>query len=125
MEEEITRYSVSPSGEKFRVPEKKDFEKELKRIKNLVDKARVEKKEIVVVMGLGFVGAVMAAIVADTKDKKGKHSKLVIGCQRPSARSYWKIPMISQGKSPVKAENPEVDQLIRNCVTKSKSSTKF
>jgi len=34
-------------------------------------------------MGLGFVGAVMAAIVADTKDKKGKYSKLVIGCQRP------------------------------------------
>jgi len=43
-------------------------------------------------MGVGFVGAVMAAIVADTVDKKtGKPGKFVIGCQRPSPRSYWKI----------------------------------
>ena len=84
MEKETTQYSVSPSGEKFSVPQKQDFDKEFKRIKDLVAKARKEKKEIVVVMGLGFVGAVMAAIVADTKDKKGKYSKLVIGCQRPS-----------------------------------------
>ena len=35
------------------------------------------------VMGVGFVGAVMAAIIADTVDKKtGKPSKFVIGCQR-------------------------------------------
>ena len=72
-------------------------------------------------MGLGFVGAVMAAIVADTKDKKGKNNKFVIGCQRPSARSYWKIPMINEGVSPVKAEDPEVDELIDRCVLKSKT----
>ena len=72
MEKETTQYSVSPSGEKFNVPQKQDYDKELNQIKDLVAKARKEKKEIVVVMGLGFVGAVMAAIVADTKDKKGK-----------------------------------------------------
>ena len=92
MEKEIIRYSVSPSGEKYSLPLKQDYENELKRIKGLVDKARKEKKEIIVVMGLGFVGAVMAAIVADTTDENGKPSKFVIGCQRASARSYWKIP---------------------------------
>jgi UDP-N-acetyl-D-glucosamine dehydrogenase len=97
MKKESSRYSASPSGEKFMVPEKQDYEKELKRIKELVIRARKDNKEIVVVMGLGFVGAVMAAIVADTKDKKGRHSKFVIGCQRPSVRSYWKIPMITRG----------------------------
>ena len=45
--------------------------------------------EIVVVMGVGFVGAVMAAIVTDTADEKGKPSKFVIGMQRPSIRSFW------------------------------------
>jgi len=119
MDNEVIQYSINPSGEKFRLPEKMDYENELKRIKALVVKARKEKKEIVVVMGLGFVGAVMAAIVADTKDDKGKHTKFVIGCQRPSARSYWKIPMINQGMSPVKAEDPEVEVLIQNCVKKS------
>ena len=118
---EDIRYSVSPSGEKYPIPMKEDFPKELKRIESLVTKARKEKKEIVVVMGLGFVGAVMAAIVADTKDKNGKHSKFVIGCQRPSTRSYWKIPMINEGVSPVKAEDPEVDELIDRCVLQAKT----
>jgi UDP-N-acetyl-D-glucosamine dehydrogenase len=118
---EATRYSISPGGEKYPIPMEQDYAKELKRIESLVNKARKEKKEIVVVMGLGFVGAVMAAIVADTKDKKGKNNKFVIGCQRPSARSYWKIPMINEGVSPVKAEDPEVDELIDRCVLKSKT----
>ena len=76
------------------------------------------------VMGVGFVGAVMAAIVADTVDKKtGKPSKFVIGCQRPSARSYWKIPLLNRGESPVKAEDPEVDPMIRRCVVEKKTLT--
>ena len=115
------KYSVSPAGEQFQLPTSKDDSAEFKRIESLVKKARSEKKEIVVVMGLGFVGAVMAAIVADTRDKNGKYSKFVIGCQRPSTRSYWKIPLVSRGESPVKAEDPEVDILIERCVKKSKT----
>ncbi|MCX6287089.1 MAG: GDP-mannose dehydrogenase [Bacteroidetes bacterium] len=114
-------YSVSPDGVKYPLPLEKNYGKELQRIEKLVVKARKEKKEIVVVMGLGFVGAVMAAIVADTKDKKGNHSKFVIGCQRPSLRSYWKIDMMNSGLSPVKAEDPEVDELIDRCVLKKKT----
>jgi len=49
-----------------------------------------------VVMGVGFVGAVMAAVIADTVDKKsGKPSKFVIGCDLPNERSFWKIPMVN------------------------------
>ncbi|MEI7492875.1 MAG: nucleotide sugar dehydrogenase [Bacteroidota bacterium] len=117
----MTSASLSPSGESFELPSRADYEHELKRIEGLVNKARSENKEIVVVMGLGFVGAVMAAIVADTKDSNGKRSKFVIGCQRPSTRSYWKIPMINRGESPVKAEDPEVDILIKRCVLEEKT----
>jgi nucleotide sugar dehydrogenase len=120
---EKVNYSISPSGEKFALPRESDYTKELKRIETLVGKARKEKKEIVVVMGLGFVGAVMAAIVADTRDRKGRATKLVIGCQRPSTRSFWKIPMINKGVAPVKAEDPEVDVLIDRCVLKDKTLT--
>jgi len=66
----MPEYSFSPEGEKFPLPEKAEYAEELKRIENLVTKARAEGKEIVVVMGVGFVGAVMAAIIADTVDKK-------------------------------------------------------
>ena len=112
----MPEYSISPAGEKFALPSKKQYAAEMKRLEQRVKSARAQGQEIVVVMGVGFVGAVMAAIVADTVHKKGKRkgepSKFVIGCQRPSARSYWKIPLLNRGESPVKAEDPEVDPMI-------------
>jgi nucleotide sugar dehydrogenase len=118
----MTEYSVSPEGEKFAIPEKGDYAKEFKRIGSLAETARDEGKEIVVVMGVGFVGAVMAAIIADAVDKNtGKPSKFVIGCQRPSTRSYWKIPLLNRGVSPVKAEDPEVEPMIKRCVLEKKT----
>lgn len=116
-----TRTSVSPDGTVYALPKEEDYQAELARIEQLVDKAREKGQEIVVVMGVGFVGAVMAAIVADTTDGKGTPSKFVIGMQRPSARSYWKIPMLNQGISPVKAEDPEVDPMISRCVIEKKT----
>jgi nucleotide sugar dehydrogenase len=118
----MAEYSVSPEGERFALPTKEQYEAEFKRIESLVQKAHKEGKEIVVVMGVGFVGAVMGAIIADTVDKKtGKPNKFVIGCQRPSERSYWKIPLLNQGKSPVKAEDPEVEPMIARCVLEKKT----
>ena len=117
------QYSISPLGEKFKLPRKEEFQYEFDRLKELSDKSRQEGKEIVVVMGVGFVGAVMAAIVADTTDESGRSSKFVIGCQRPSIRSYWKIPLLNDGTSPVKAEDPEVDKMIARCVNEKKSLT--
>ena len=114
------QYSVSPSGEKFPLPSKGDYEAELERVEALVAEQREMGREIVVVMGVGFVGAVMAAIVADTVDDNGQPSKFVIGMQRPSVRSYWKIPLLNRGESPVKAEDPEVDPMIRRCVVDKK-----
>jgi len=119
----MTLYSVNPAGEQFEIPAEDAYPKELARLRRLVAKARGQGKEIVVVMGVGFVGAVMAAIVADTTDKKGKSGKFVIGCQRPSTRSYWKIPMLNRGESPVKAEDPEVDPMIERCVLEKKTLT--
>jgi len=114
-------YSISPAGEKFSIPEKNDYAAEFDRIAQLVEKNRAEGREIVAVLGVGFVGAVMAAIIADTKDASGKISKFVIGVQRPSTRSFWKIHLLNRGDSPVKAEDPEVDPMIRRCVLEKKT----
>ncbi|MBI5015972.1 MAG: GDP-mannose dehydrogenase [Deltaproteobacteria bacterium] len=120
----MEEYSVSPSGERFPLPRKEDYAAEFARVKALADEARARGQEVVVVMGVGFVGAVMAAIVADTVDKAtGRPSKFVIGCQRPSPRSYWKIPLLSRGESPVKAEDPEVDPMIARTVLDKKTLT--
>jgi nucleotide sugar dehydrogenase len=62
--------------------------------------------------------------VADSVDKKtGKPGRFVIGMQRPSTRSFWKIPLFNRGISPVKAEDPEVAPLIERCVNRKKTLT--
>lgn len=117
-------YSVSPEGEKFQLPNGEGYKKEQRRLQRLVSKHREEGREIVVVMGLGFVGAVMAGVVADSVDKKsGKPNKYVIGMQRPSPRSFWKIPLFNRGLSPVKAEDPDVAPMIERCVNQKKTLT--
>jgi len=118
----MTDYSISPAGEKFPIPRDDEYAAEFRRIESLVEAARGEGKEIVVVMGIGFVGAVMAAIIADTVDKdSSRPGKFVIGCQRPSTRSYWKIPLLNRGQSPVRAEDPEVEPMIARCVLEKKT----
>lgn len=114
-------FSISPSGEKFPLPKPEEYKAEFERLKTRIAQERVKNREIVVVMGVGFVGAVMAAIVADTVDKNGLPSKFVIGMQRPSVRSFWKIPLLNRGVSPVKAEDPEVDLIISRCVNEKKT----
>jgi UDP-N-acetyl-D-glucosamine dehydrogenase len=117
-----TQVSISPDGEQFPLPEPGDYAAEFKRLKKLVDQHRAAGQEIVVVVGLGFVGAVMAAVIADSKDKQtGQHGKFVIGMQRPSTRSFWKTPLLNRGVSPVKAEDPEVDRMIARCVKENRT----
>jgi len=101
----MVEYSFSPEGEKFQLPGTDDYLKEFDRLKELVNYQRTLAREIVVVMGLGFVGAVMAAVVADAQDGNGKPGKFVIGMQRPSTRSYWKIPLLNRGIPPVSADD--------------------
>jgi len=109
--------SVCPAGESFPLPLEQEYENEFLRLQKLVQEQRSRGHEIVVVLGLGFVGSVMAGVVADSLDKvSGKPSKFVIGMQRPSTRSYWKIHYINRGVPPVEAEDPEVAPLIHRCV---------
>ncbi|MDB9822416.1 GDP-mannose dehydrogenase [Deltaproteobacteria bacterium] len=118
-------YSISPGGKKFELPGEEDYRKEYKRLVKLVNEQREQGREIVVVMGLGFVGAVMAGVIADSVDKGtgNKSGKFVIGMQRPSTRSFWKIPLFNSGISPVKSEDPEVAPMIERCVKQKKTMT--
>ncbi len=115
-------YSVSPAGETFPLPKPEDYAREFERVKQLAEQARQAGKEIVVVMGVGFVGAVMAAIVADTRNSKGNCTKFVIA----SASEYAQLLENSFVKSrnfARKAEDPEVDVLIQRCVNEEKTLT--
>ncbi len=118
----VNLYSTCPAGEIFPIPKESEHEEEIARLGKIVEEQRGLGRQIVVVMGVGFVGAVMAGVVADSVDKTtGKPSKFVIGMQRPSPRSFWKIQYLNRGIAPVEAEDPEVAPLIRRCVKDKKT----
>ena len=116
-----TAYSTSPEGERFPLPEPEDYAEEFARLKARAEAEQAQGRQIVVVMGLGFVGLVMAAVVADAETEDGRSPKFVIGMQRPSDRSFWKIPLINRGVSPVISEDPLVAELVHRCVNEKKT----
>lgn len=116
--------SVCPAGEAFPLPKPNDYRREFTRLEKRVDEQRAMNREIVVVMGVGFVGAVMAGVVADSVDEKsGQPGKFVIGMQRPSTRSFWKIGYLNRGVAPVEAEDPDVAPMIERCVMEKQTLT--
>jgi hypothetical protein len=118
----VDEVSICPAGEVFPLPTEDDYRREFSQLQKMVKAQRQKGREIVVVMGVGFVGAVMAGVVADSVDAADSQpSKFVIGMQRPSTRSYWKIPYLNRGIAPVEAEDPEVAPMIKRCVKEKKT----
>jgi len=66
----------------------------------------------IVVIGMGYVGIPAAALLADVDGLK------VVGLQRRSKRSGWKIEMLNEGKSPFEGDEPGLDELIAKVVKK-------
>jgi len=85
--------AICPEGQVFPLPGRVDYARELKRIQQIVQEQRRLGREIVLVMGVGFVGAVMAGVIADTVDPaSGKPTKFVIGMQRPPPGHSGRFP---------------------------------
>ena len=67
----------------------------------------------IAVIGMGYVGIPVAALLADAGFD-------VIGIQRRSKRSGWKIDLINSGKSPIGGNEPGLEELIKKVVIKKK-----
>ena len=113
--------SYSPDGIFYPFPTEEENRKEEKLLEEITRKEREKGREIVAVQGLGFMGCIMAAVVADAQDEKGNPYYFVHGVQRPSRRSYWKIPVINQGIPPVESTDPEVPQIFQRTVREKKT----
>ncbi|MFX1411697.1 MAG: nucleotide sugar dehydrogenase, partial [Promethearchaeota archaeon] len=68
----------------------------------------------IIVIGMGYVGIPMAALLADVEDF------YVIGIQRSSQRSGWKIDWLNRGKNPFEGDDPGLDDLIERVVKNKK-----
>ncbi len=68
----------------------------------------------IVVIGMGYVGIPMAALLSDVDDF------YVTGIQRRSQRSGWKIDWLNSGKNPFEGDEPGLDELIERVVKNGK-----
>ncbi|MHA2051345.1 MAG: nucleotide sugar dehydrogenase [Promethearchaeota archaeon] len=68
----------------------------------------------IVVIGMGYVGIPMAALLADVEGFS------VTGIQRRSKRSGWKIDWLNSGKNPFEGDEPGLDELIARVVKNEK-----
>ena len=66
----------------------------------------------IAVVGMGYVGVPIAALLADVEGYD------VIGVQRRSPRSGWKIEVLNSGKSCFEGVEPGLDELIERVVKK-------
>ena len=63
-------------------------------------------KPIIVVQGLGFVGAVMSLVCANAIN--GDYA--VIGVDLPKKDTFWKIKSINEGFFPIIAADPKIEE---------------
>ena len=90
--------------------------------KSLNDKTNIDEflnknsgKEVIVVQGLGFVGAVMALVCANSSKK----DYAVIGVDLANSNSYWRIKSINEGEFPVISSDQKIYTYFNNTKIKN------
>ncbi len=102
----MSKYSESPITKvRYQIPE---ILSDKETINHFVEKNA--NKKVVVVQGLGFVGAVMSIVVANALTEE----YAVIGVDIPNENNYWKIQSINEGIFPVIASDPKINLFFEN-----------
>ena len=110
MERYQLKLSKSPiNGKEYEIPSDID---DSKSIREFLDKN--EGKKVVVVQGLGFVGAVMSLVCANSISDE----YAVIGVDLPTENSLWKIKSINEGIFPLIADDPKIYDFFNEAKSK-------
>jgi UDP-N-acetyl-D-glucosamine dehydrogenase len=107
--------SVAFDGSRYPIPDAGAREEAFARLEERAQAARAEGMRVVVVQGLGFVGAVMAAVVANST-LAGRPRYFVIGVDLPAPMAYWKVGMLLEGRAPVVSEDPAIQTYVDRAV---------
>ncbi len=67
----------------------------------------------IAVIGMGYVGIPMAVLLADAGNN-------VIGIQRRSERSGWKIDWLNEGKCPIGGNEPDLPEMLKRVVSEGR-----
>jgi UDP-N-acetyl-D-glucosamine dehydrogenase len=86
--------------------------KEISKIESFLEKNK--GKKVIVVQGLGFVGAVMSIVCANAI--KGEYA--VIGVDLPTKLGMDRINKINSGEFPITSSDPKIEEYFQASVTK-------
>jgi len=105
------RLAVAPDGETYTLPDEAALLDMRRRAEALAAKGPT-----VVVQGLGFVGAAVAAAVAGVRDGAGGPRYQVVGVDLPTPGGYWKVARINAGACPFDSPDQGLADLTRQAV---------
>lgn len=110
------KWSVAPDGTLYAVPSDSEIDNTWKSIKARAEAFTTDGRTIVIVQGLGFVGAAVAAVIATASDAENNPFYFVIGVDLATANGYWKIAKLNAGIAPISSPDPELDKLTHTAV---------
>src|SRR5437868_14551891 len=83
--------SRAPDGTVYPLPSEHEARASFAQIARAAHVQKAKGRRIVVVQGLGFVGAAVAAVIAAATDEQRRPLHFVIGVDLPTAASFWKV----------------------------------
>jgi UDP-N-acetyl-D-glucosamine dehydrogenase len=82
---------------------------------------RARGGSVVVVQGLGFVGAAVAVAIASARDDDGELRHFVIGVDLRTPEAYWKVEKINAGLTPIASTDTQLARLTYAAVHESRN----
>lgn len=107
-------FSEAPDGERWEIPAVDPYDGD-----QLVVASGM--RPVVVVQGLGFVGAAVATAIAAARTPEGEARYFVIGVDLATPEAWWKIATINAGRSPFAESDPDFASLLHEAVVINKN----
>ena len=108
--------SPAPDGTAYRIPSDTQSSMVFREIAAAAEEQRKRGGQVIVVQGLGFVGAAVAAAIASASDEAGQPLHYVVGIDLPTPESYWKIGKINEGEPPFRSPDTKLPEILREAV---------
>ena len=113
--------SAAPDGTAYLLPSLADVQKHYQELSSEALRHQRQGRKVVVVQGLGFVGAAVAAVVAGKNRPDGEPMYFVIGVDMALSSSFWKVGKINDGECPYPSPDRELMGLFSSTVLDRKN----
>ena len=118
--------SRSETGQIFPIPATRSaYEQERLRLMAKIAVQKALRRNIVVNVGIGYIGTANIAAAANAKDAFGNLPYFVIGYQRPSVHSSWKVNVMNQGLATITTDDNNLGEIIASAIQNNNLTATF